>query len=144
MTASALFSAASFTAMAGWLILGVSVIWKQDFLRDQIAGRWIPVGLAAVYTVLILFFFGSSEGGFDTLAHVQQLFTNPWAALAGWIHYLAFDLLVGARIARRVMTQGTPRWTLIFLLPATFLFGPIGLLGAEITTRAFAISEVPA
>ena len=38
--------------------------------------------------------------------------TSPWAALAGWIHYLAFDLFMGALVARRVMESGASRWWL--------------------------------
>ena len=41
-----------------------------------------------------------AEGGFGSLADVMRLFDSPTVALAGWIHYLAFDLLVGAAIAR--------------------------------------------
>ena len=91
------------------------------------------VVLSIPYTVLIVFFFRAAPGGFDTLANVQALFTSPWAALAGWVHYLAFDLFIGALIARRVMERGIPRLVLVVLLPATFLFGPIGLLLSEIT-----------
>jgi hypothetical protein len=133
MTAEQIFSAASTTALAGWLILAFAVLRKSDFLRDEIVGRWWPLGLAALYSVLIFFFFGRSPGGFGSLAEVQLLFTSPWAMLAGWVHYLAFDLFIGALIARRVMERGLPRLTLVILLPATFLFGPLGLLLFEIT-----------
>jgi len=27
---------------------------------------------------------------------VAQLFENRWLLLAGWVHYLAFDLFIGA------------------------------------------------
>lgn len=131
MTAEQLFSIATMSALAGWLILGWAVFRKNNYLRDEIVGRWLPLAFATLYTVLIIFFFASAEGGFDTLANVQKLFTSPWAALAGWVHYLAFDLLVGALIAKRVMEAGMNRLWLIPLLPATFLFGPIGLLASE-------------
>lgn len=37
------------------------------------AGRWWPLGLAGIYSLLILLFFGGAAGGFDTLANVQAL-----------------------------------------------------------------------
>jgi len=132
MTASGLFSAHNMLAMAGWVILAMGVILKRDWLRDVVAGTYIPVAISAAYAVLIVFFFAGAEGGFDTLENVQKLFTSPWAALAGWIHYLAFDLFMGARIARGFAEHGLPRWPLILLLPLTFLFGPIGYLAFEI------------
>jgi hypothetical protein len=81
---------------------------------------------------LIAIFWSSTEGGFDTLANVQKLFTSPWAALAGWIHYLAFDLFIGALLARKVMEAGLPRLVLVPVLPLTFLFGPIGFALAQV------------
>jgi hypothetical protein len=131
MTAEQLFSIANPAALAGWLVLAWAVFRKNIWLRDEIAGRWWPLGFAALYTLLILLFFAKADGGFDTLANVQKLFTSPWAALAGWVHYLAFDLFVGSLIARRITEAGASRLWLIALLPATFLFGPIGLLASE-------------
>ncbi len=131
MTAFALFSAFSMAALAGWLILAAGVFLRRAFLRDTIAGHWLPVLFSAGYAVLILLFFAGSEGGFDTLENVQKLFTSPWAALAGWVHYLAFDLWMGSRIARECEARGLPRWPLIGLLPLTFLFGPMGYLAFE-------------
>jgi hypothetical protein len=141
MTAETLFSLANFAALAAWLLLVASVVLKRPFWRDELAGRWVPLGLAALYTLLILFFFGASDGGFDTLENVQKLFASPWVALAGWVHYLAFDLFIGALIARRVMKGGLPRWSLALLLPLTFMFGPIGLLGFEIAKLLFSKTE---
>ena len=132
MTATNLFSAFNMLAMAGWIILVLGVILKRDWLRDVVAGTYIPVAISAAYAILIVFFFARAEGGFDTLENVQKLFTSPWVALAGWIHYLAFDLFVGSRIARGTTEQGLPRWPLVALLPLTFLFGPIGYLAFEI------------
>ena len=132
MTASALFSAFNLFAVAGWLALAAGVIMKRPWLRDTLAGTYIPVAISAAYLILIVLFFGGADGGFDTLENVQKLFTSPWAALAGWIHYLAFDLFMGARIARGMEGQGLPRWPLVILLPLTFLFGPIGFLTFEI------------
>ena len=122
--------------MAGWIILAVGVALKHNWLRDAVAGTYIPIAISAAYLILIVFFFAGADGGFDTLENVQKLFTSPWAALAGWIHYLAFDLFVGARIARGLAEQGLPRWPLILLLPLTFLFGPIGYLAFEIIKAA--------
>jgi hypothetical protein len=132
VTASTLFSLANPFALAGWIILIFGIVRNKPFWRDTVAGTWWPLALSALYTLLIIFFFFKAQGGFDTLENVQQLFTAPWAALAGWVHYLAFDLFVGAWIAKRVMTEGMSRWWLLPLLPATFMFGPAGLLAHQI------------
>ena len=132
MTPEALFSAFSLIAMAGWLALAAGVVLRRPWLRDTLAGTYIPVALSAAYAILIGFFFFGAEGGFDSLENVQKLFTAPWVALAGWVHYLAFDLFMGARIARGMEKQGLPRWPLVVLLPVTFMFGPAGYLAFEV------------
>jgi Domain of unknown function (DUF4281) len=131
MSADQVFQSANLVAVLGWIILIWGVIFKKPVWRELVAGQVWPTALSAVYTCLIIFFFSKAPGGFDSLVHVQLLFTSPWAALAGWLHYLAFDLFMGAYIARRVMEDGLPQLTLVALLPLTFLFGPIGYLGFQ-------------
>ncbi|MFN0194215.1 MAG: ABA4-like family protein [Aestuariivirga sp.] len=130
-----IFQVANLSALAGWIALGLSVILRREPWRETIAGRAIPLALSALYLVLIAFFFGRAEGGFDSLANVQKLFTYPWAALAGWVHYLAFDLFIGAWIARQSALEQLPRWPLAIILPLTFIFGPIGLIAFYVTSR---------
>ncbi len=142
MTADFLFSLVNPIALLGWIILGVGIVWNKPFLRDEIAGRVWPLGLSVLYTILIGAFFFKAEGGFDTLANVQKLFTYPWAALAGWVHYLAFDLFIGATISRDIMKLGISRLFLIVLLPLTFMFGPIGYVGFVIVRTALAKKEI--
>lgn len=129
MTPEFAFQILNLLALLGWLILAASVIWRRPAWRDGIAGQAIPLALAIAYLVLIVFFFGRAEGGFDSLANVQKLFATPWVVVAGWAHYLAFDLFIGAWIARQTERRGLPRWPLAILLPLTFMFGPIGFLG---------------
>lgn len=134
MTAESLFSIANSFALAGWLVLSFAVLRKHDWLRDQVAGCWWPLALSVLYTALVVLFFSQAEGGFDSLANVKRLFTSDWAALAGWVHYLAFDLFIGSWIAKETIYKGISRLWLVLILPATFLFGPCGLLLFAIVT----------
>lgn len=121
-----LFSAAGLIAMAGWLALLLSPwipIWS-----DRIAGLWVPGLLSLGYTVLIIAFPAQNGGGFGTFADVRQLFSSPNALMAGWVHFLAFDLIVGAWICRAARRQGVKFWMVAPCLPVTFLFGPAGFL----------------
>jgi hypothetical protein len=126
-----IFTAANLTAMAGWAVLAAGVVFNNAMLRDLTAGRIVPAILAIAYTVLIALFWAGSQGGFGSLADVASLFANPWLLLAGWVHYLAFDLAIGAAIARKTFDEKLPRLILVPILPLTFLFGPIGWLSFE-------------
>jgi len=119
------FSLASLLAIAGWLSLLASPwvpIWS-----DRIAGLYVPVALSVGYLILVLI-PSAQSGGFETLASVMELFSHEQAMLAGWVHYLAFDLIIGALICRSARTQGISFWFVLPCLPLVFLLGPVGFL----------------
>ena len=89
----------------------------------------IPLLLALIYAVYII--QSLLTGGmmdFGSLASVMALFTEETAVLAGWIHYLAFDLLVGMWILEQNKKMGIQQALLAVCLLGTFMFGPIGFL----------------
>ena len=112
--------------MAGWLLLVFLPRWK--YVPQLICGVLIPLLLAIVYLVLIAKYFGSAEGGFGSLAGVHALFQNQGILLAGWIHYLAFDLFIGSWEVRDARRLGVHHLLVVPCLVLTFMLGPIGLL----------------
>ena len=126
MTFDALFSVSSILAMAGWLFLLASPLFPQ--WSDRIAGLIIPAALSIGYVVMLLFFSSDSEGGYGSLSEVVALFSRPQGVLTGWIHFLAFDLIVGAWICRTARSEAIAFWLIVPVLVLTFLFGPAGFL----------------
>lgn len=120
------FSIAGSLAMAGWVVLILAP--RRWPALNALPAYVLPAALSAGYAVLILLYFGQGDGGFGTLAAVRQLFAADALLLAGWIHYLAFDLFVGAWIARKSDALGISRLIQAPVLVATFMLGPIGLL----------------
>lgn len=120
------FSIANGLALSGWLVLILGPRrWPWLFAWPA---RVVPVLLAVGYTVLVLVWLARADGGYGSLADVGRLFESEPVRLAGWVHYLAFDLFVGAWIARRADASGIGRLIQAPVLLATFLFGPLGLL----------------
>jgi Domain of unknown function (DUF4281) len=131
-----LFSLANTTALVSWLAL--ILLPRTRKLRRCIQVLAVG-GLCLAYTVCVqLYFFSAPGGGFGTLAAVQRLSVSPQVALAGWVHYLAFDLFVGLWIAHRADALGMSRWLQAPVLGVTFMFGPVGLLlfGVLLLSRA--------
>jgi len=128
-----LFSVAGIVAMAGWLLLIASPLFPK--WSDRIAGTILPVGLSVGYFILAVYPASASGGGFGTLAEVIELFSYEQAALAGWVHFLAFDLFIGAWACRTARSDGMRFWLVAPCLPLIFLFGPVGLLAFQ-TVRA--------
>lgn len=123
--ADTLFAIANPLPLPAWLLLVVAPRWRWTLPLARLVV--VPL-LALGYAVLIVTQFGSTGGDFQSLAGVARLFTNPYALLAGWVHYLAFDLFVGTWIVEDALARGVPAWARIVPLPLTLMFGPMGLL----------------
>lgn len=126
MSVEQVFSISNTVALLSWLIL--AVLGPKRWAASLVTGAILPLIFAVFYTALIVAHWGGSKGGFGSLAAVQELFSDPWLLLAGWVHYLAFDLFIGSWQVRDASTKGIPHLFLIPSLILTFLFGPIGLL----------------
>ena len=126
MSPETLFAICSWLAVLGWLLLIFLPRWKWS--ARIIAGGLIPVLLGLVYVSLIATHFGESGGGFGSLAQVSQLFRNPYNLLAGWVHYLAFDLFIGSWEVRDAERLRIHHLLVVPCLLLTFMLGPIGLL----------------
>lgn len=121
-----LFSSASSAAMLGWLVLILAP--RRPIVMQSLRLGLIGL-LSLTYAVLIfVYFFRVEGGGFGSLAEVRTLFLNDGVLVAGWIHYLAFDLFVGTWIALEADRLGWNRVVQAPILVVTFMFGPIGLL----------------
>ncbi len=139
MNLETLFSIGNSLALIGWVFLLFSPwIYKVSI---KVATIIIPVLLAIAYCTLVLVFGSGWHGGFDSLANVMQLFTEPSAVLAGWLHFLAFDLFVGAWIVSKAKESTIPFLLVLPCLLLAFMFGPAGYLlfvfirGAQASVR---------
>ncbi|MFD2785561.1 ABA4-like family protein [Hymenobacter rubripertinctus] len=133
-----LFSLANPLALLGWALLVLAPRWRGT--RRLVLTGALPLVLAGAYALLIgSHYLGShgSEGGFDSLAAVAALFQNPWALLAGWVHYLCFDMSLGIWESLDAHRRGVPHLLLVPCLLLTFLFGPVGLLLYALVRRFY-------
>ena len=128
-----LFQIANPMALAGWMAL---VFYPLAPRALGLVAFALPVALSVLYTALVLTFWTGSEGGYGSLPDVMRLFDFPGMALAGWVHYLAFDLAISLWIARTARAQGIAHWMILPCLALTFLFGPAGFLSFLILTLA--------
>ncbi|SHK61430.1 protein of unknown function [Marinobacter antarcticus] len=128
---SHIFKLTSFSALTGWIILAVLPSWKL--------GQSIIVGIVVAllcFAYIYLVFFGKKHdepgqkirGNFFSLKGIINLFKSPRVVLAGWVHYLAFDLMIGVYIVTNASQYGISHWLLLPCLFMTLMFGPAGLL----------------
>ena len=127
MSPDSVFQTCSTIAMAGWLVLLViSPLWSSF---DKFLIGTIITLFAIVYAWLIFQVFTPGDfQKFGSLNGVMELFTNRTAVTAGWVHYLAFDLLTGIWIKKNAQKYDIHHLILVPCLLFTFMLGPIGLL----------------
>lgn len=127
MTPTEVFSIANMTVMPMWLLMILIPKWKvTSFLIDF---KIIPILISIVYAIYI--FQAIQIGGmmdFGSLGAVIDLFTEEHAVLAGWVHYLAFDLLIGMWMLDQNKELKINQILMAPVLLATFMFGPLGFL----------------
>lgn len=125
MDPALLFLICNFGVLPFWALLVVAPSW--EWTERLVHSALIPLLLAAVYA-LALFSSARPEGAsMSSLAGVMALFTVPEAMLAGWVHYLAFDLFVGAWAVRDARRLEIPHVAVAPCLLLTLMLGPIGL-----------------
>ncbi|TVZ26015.1 uncharacterized protein DUF4281 [Gillisia sp. Hel_I_86] len=127
MTPTDVFSMVNKIAIPMWILMIFLSRWKVT--RFLIDFKVIPIILSFVYAVYII--KSLQNGGqmdFGSLSAVMILFTEENAVLAGWVHYLAFDLLIGMWILDQNKELGVHQALIAPCLVLTFLFGPIGFL----------------
>ncbi|MEX2318059.1 MAG: ABA4-like family protein [Pirellulales bacterium] len=145
MDPARLFDVVSWIGLPGWLLLAVVPRWRWTPL---VTACILPSVLAAIYLVLLASNIGTAEGGFGSLSGVKSLFAVDALLLAGWIHYLAFDLFVGSWQVRDAQRVGIRHSWVLPCLVLTLMAGPVGLLAywilRSILVRKPFLRETPA
>ena len=127
MNPDQLFLLCNYAVMPAWLLL--FLLPHHRVTQLLVHAIWLPLLLGPFYIWALFFGQPAPEGAdFGSLQGVMLLFQSPTAVLGGWIHYLVFDLFLGAWIVRDARRQGINHWLTTPLLFATLMAGPAGLM----------------
>lgn len=134
--AETFFQATNTLALVAWIAL---VLFPgRKLVSGVLCALVVPGLLAAAYACVIgwkLATHGPPPADVMTLAGLRQVFDDDWVFAAAWTHYLVFDMVVGAWIARDSVRLGMPWLLRTAALVLTFLAGPVGYL-AHVVGRA--------
>ncbi|AKF02925.1 ABA4-like family protein [Sandaracinus amylolyticus] len=121
------FLALNYAVVPAWLLLVFAPRWRGT--ERIVFSGLVPVLLGIAYTILL---FGDRPGPqgshFFTLDGVMRIFTTRQTVIACWVHYLIFDLFVGAWEVRDARRLGIPHLAVVPSLVLTLMFGPVGLM----------------
>ncbi|MGB3317000.1 MAG: ABA4-like family protein [Albidovulum sp.] len=125
-----------------WFLLFFAprAVWTERLVHSAL----MPALLGCIYMVLLCagIFLGQAnpDAGMESLPAVIALLSHPNGALTGWVHFLIYDLFVGAWIARDAARLGQSHRSTLPALAFALIFGPVGLLihlaRRALTTRA--------
>lgn len=126
MSNESIFILCNTLALLGWIAL--FTLPKNKWSKRSVQPVIVTL-LTLIYTMLVIHTLTFDDlQSFGSLAGVMKLFTNSTAVLAGWVHYLAFDLMIGLYILNSGQKHLIHHALLIPCLIFAFMLGPVGLL----------------
>lgn len=133
--------------LVGWLSMVLAP--RSRPTRWLLESDALPLAIGVLYLGLVAPHLPGLLGEFDTLAHIGAALQRPGMLLAGWIHYLAFDFLVGRVVLADAQRRGIPHLLVVPCLLLTFMLGPVGYLAyaaVRLLSRRFlpAVAPLPA
>jgi hypothetical protein len=128
MTPEQVFNISTVLAVMGWIVL--VFLPSHRAAVEGIARTLVPALLSAAYVVILVpaLLGGGGTGTLGSFEGVAAILNQPWLLVAGWLHYLAFDLLVGAWQVTTARSEGIPHYAVLPCLLLTFILGPVGFL----------------
>ncbi len=120
-----IFKIANISVIPAWLLL---IIIPRSPITRQVVHSYLYPALLGVFYLLLLVISWGGEGGMDTLENLKLSFQRDEVLVLGWVHYLVFDLFIGAWIARDAAANGIKHLSIIPSLVLTLFVGPVGLL----------------
>jgi hypothetical protein len=128
------FLVLNYSVLPAWVLLAVAPRWR--WTQRIVHSALIPLVLGSAYAVLLFTDpAGSPDSSFFTLDGVMAIFTSRQTVIACWVHYLIFDLFIGAWETRDAARRGIAHGWVVPCLVLTLMLGPIGL-GAYLVLRA--------
>ena len=117
--------------MVSWILLAVVPRWEWTATLSLV----VPLAVCVVYASGMLLFAldeRNQETDLFSFQGVVKAFQNPNLVFLGWIHYIAFDCLVGRMMVLDSIELGvSTTFHLIVMIPCLFftlMLGPIGFL----------------
>lgn len=127
MSLETVFSAANYTVLPFWVLLIAAPRWS--WTQRLVHSPVVLLLLTPLYAYMLFGYAPPPEGmTFRSLYGVMVGFSAPSIVVAGWIHYLIFDLFVGAWEVRDAQRREIPHLLVVPCLIATLMLGPVGLL----------------
>ena len=126
MSPETAFQIANGLAPLAWI--GLMAAPRSKVVQRAVLNGAFIAGLSVAYAAVVFTHFDLSGADFTSLEGVMVLLNDPWAMTAGWIHYLAFDLLAGVMVTRKALEMDMPFVMRVPCQLGCFMLGPVGVV----------------
>jgi hypothetical protein len=123
-----IFALSNLTVMPFWALMILLPTWT---VTRRIMGSPLVAALPAlIYAALVLPQLGPLFAAVSSpdLATIAALLGTPAGATVAWVHFLAFDLLVGRWAYLDSRERGISPWLMAPVLFLVLMLGPLGFL----------------
>ena len=120
-------------AIPGWLLLVVAPRWKYTKSLSLVG----PILCSIIYALTLISLMLTDDdsvdiSNFTSLEGVATMFQDPTAVFGGWMHYSAYDALIGRWIVMDSIKRGSSLTVhYILIVPCLFfalMLGPTGFI----------------
>lgn len=115
-------------AFIAWLMLMFAP--TSPLTKTYVRSGVFSAGFAVVYAIILYYNWGAfvDGGAYFSYKGLVAMLQTPAIFMLAWVHYLAFDLLIGCLEVEDALRNKIPQNVLIPCLFLTYLFGPLGWL----------------
>ena len=132
------FKVINLSVIPAWLLL--VLVPRSRVTNLVVHSSLYPTLLGLFYLYMLVSTLGG-EGGMDTLENLKISFQRDEVLILGWVHYLVFDLFIGAWITRDAFQNGINHLKVVPSLLLTLFVGPVGLL-SYLILRSISIKKL--
>lgn len=108
-----------------WILMWAAPRWRITHSILNTAS--FSLLMAVLYAICFVLFFGTGGGGMGSIKDLSIAFQHPGIVLLAWIHYLSFDLFVGAWVLKDSQRCDIHHLLVLPCLIFCLMLGPIGL-----------------
>jgi len=123
-----LFSIGNYLVLPFWLLMIALPRWRwtERILRSPLVAAPPALLYAALVLPQVATLFPAIAS--PQLAEIAALLGTPSGATIAWLHFLAFDLLIGRWAYLDGRERGVSPWLMAPILFLILMFGPLGYL----------------
>lgn len=139
-THNQILHAVNLGSLPAWISLVLLPRWRHTkTITTAIAVAYSFLYVVLAYVLFSKAMFAMDLNAFSTTAGLTQMFTDATSVLAGWAHFIVFDLWTARFFVLDSARSNIPHLAVVPCILGCMFFGPLGLLTYVTVKKVFEI-----